>query len=157
MTFHGPGQLVGYPVLDLRRRGLLPVDYVRRLEQVLIDTLRDFDIEGERVPGRPGVWAGGGKIAAIGVRVRGGVSTHGFALNVSTDLNWFDAIVPCGLYDATVTSMAMILPAAPPMQEVEESVCRAFSRVFQSELTAPGSVSVAEAHARPASRVANGR
>lgn len=134
VTFHGPGQLIGYPILDLRARGLLPGDYVRDLEQILIDALRTFEVTGERVPGRPGVWAGGGKIAAIGVRVQGGVTTHGFALNVSTDLSWFDAIVPCGLTDATVTSMASILGASPRFEAVEEAVAHAFGLVFDADL-----------------------
>jgi lipoate-protein ligase B len=130
VTFHGPGQLVAYPILDLRARGILPGDYVRRLEQVAIEALQVFGIAGERVAGRPGVWAGGSKIAAIGVRVQGGVTTHGFALNVSTDLAWFDAIVPCGLADATVTSMAALLGAAPPIRDVEDAVIDAFGRTF---------------------------
>jgi lipoyl(octanoyl) transferase len=134
VTFHGPGQLVGYPILDLRARRLLPADYVRDLEQTLIEALAVFGISGERVHGRPGVWAGGGKIAAIGVRVQGGATTHGFALNVSTDLSWFDAIVPCGLADATVTSMASILGASPDFEAVEEAVADAFGRVFDAEL-----------------------
>ena len=134
VTFHGPGQLVGYPILDLRARGTLPGDYVRLLEQVLIEALASFDITGERVPGRPGVWAGGDKIAAIGVRVQRGVTTHGFALNVNTDLSWFDAIVPCGLSDATVTSMASILGEAPSVEAVETAVAHAFSNRFAARL-----------------------
>jgi lipoate-protein ligase B len=114
----------------------LPGDYVRGLEQMLIDALASFEITGERVPGRPGVWAGGGKIAAIGVRVQAGVTTHGFALNVSTDLSWFEAIVPCGLAGISVTSMAGLLSSAPPFEAVETEVARAFSRVFEVELIA---------------------
>lgn len=134
VTFHGPGQMVGYPILNLRARRLLAGDYVRSLEQVLIDALALFGITGERVHGRPGVWAGGGKIAAIGVRVQGGVTTHGFALNVSTDLSWFDAIVPCGLPDVTVTSMARLLRRAPELDAVEAAVVRAFASIFQTSM-----------------------
>jgi lipoate-protein ligase B len=109
VTFHGPGQLVCYPILDLRRRGLGPVDYVRSLEETLIAALAACGIASGRVAGRPGVWAGGAKVASIGVRVRGGVTTHGFSLNVENDLHWFDAIVPCGLIGARVTSVARLL------------------------------------------------
>src|SRR5207248_2231369 len=109
----------GYPVLDLRRRRLGPVDYVRRLESVLIDALAVFGLSGGRVPGRPGIWAGGAKIAFIGLRVRNGVSSHGFAINVSPELSWFDAIVPCGLRDVTITSMATVLPSPPDVLSVE--------------------------------------
>ena len=136
VTFHGPGQLVGYPILDLRRRKLLPGDYIRRLEQTIIDALTAFGITAERVPGRPGVWAGGGKLAAIGVRVQAGVTTHGFALNVSTDLSWFDAIVPCGLAGTTVTSITTISGVAPPMESIEEAVAKAFSAAFDVAFSA---------------------
>jgi lipoate-protein ligase B len=125
VTFHGRGQLVVYPILDLRTRGIGSVDYVRALEGAVIDALRDFGLTGTRVRGRPGVWAGAAKeakVAAVGVRVQGGVSTHGLALNVSTDLSWFDAIVPCGLPDAGVASMQGLLGAAPPTGAVESAV-----------------------------------
>jgi lipoyl(octanoyl) transferase len=130
ITFHGPGQLVCYPILDLRARGIGPVEYVRGLEETLIGALAAFDIDSERVAGRPGVWAAGAKVAAIGVRVQGGVTTHGFALNVDPELSWFDAIVPCGLADASVTSMAEILGAAPAIHEVQSAVLTAFESVF---------------------------
>ncbi len=109
VTFHGPGQLVGYPILDLRRWHQGPVWYVRALEEMLIEALSAFGIEAERSPGRPGVWVGGAKIAAIGVRVSRGVTSHGFALNVDPDLEYFSYIVPCGLPDVTVTSIAKVL------------------------------------------------
>lgn len=135
VTFHGPGQLVGYPILNLNGRGLGPVEYVRCLEATLIDALESFGVRAERVAGRPGVWSRGAKVAAIGVRVQGGVTTHGFALNVAPDLSWFEAIVPCGLSDATITSMEAILGDAPPMTEVEDAIARAFSALFEAELT----------------------
>ncbi|MDP6606936.1 MAG: lipoyl(octanoyl) transferase LipB [Dehalococcoidia bacterium] len=124
VTFHGPGQLVVYPILDLRARGIGSVDYVRALERVVIDTLHQFGLTGARVRGRPGVWTGNAKLAAIGVRVQGGVSTHGLALNVSTDLSWFDAIVPCGLPDAGIASLQGLLGTTPPIAEVESAVVR---------------------------------
>jgi lipoyl(octanoyl) transferase len=134
VTFHGPGQLVVYPILDLRRRGLLAVDYVRRLEQVVIETLAEFGILGERVVGTPGVWAGGGKLASLGVRVRGGVTTHGIALNISNDLGWFDAIVPCGLTGVRMTSISLLLGSAPAMPVVEEAVIEGFQRIFEARV-----------------------
>ncbi|HEY3117696.1 MAG TPA: lipoyl(octanoyl) transferase LipB [Chloroflexota bacterium] len=134
VTFHGPGQLVAYPILDLRSRGLGPVDYVCRLEELVIRTLARFGISGERWPGRPGVWVDGSKIAAIGVRIRRGVSTHGLALNVETNLSWFDAIVPCGISDAGVTSMTKILGASPGLPAVADELCDAFADVFDCKL-----------------------
>ena len=130
VTFHGPGQLVAYPILDLRTRRLGPVEYVRRLEEAVIRTLHGFGVWGERWPGRPGVWVNGAKIAAIGVRVHDGVSTHGLALNVETDLSWFDAIVPCGISDAGVTSMARLLDRSPGLPAVRDALCVAFAEVF---------------------------
>lgn len=138
VTYHGPGQLVGYPIVDLRLLQMGPVDYVRALEDTLTVTLASFGINAGVVPGRPGVWvAGNRKIAAIGVRVAGHVTTHGFALNVSTDLAFFSYIVPCGLADADVTSMAALLDAAPPMADVEEAFARAFGERFGFEIVEP--------------------
>ena len=130
ITFHGPGQLVAYPILHVRRRSLGAATYVRRLEAVIIDTLDAFGIAAERVEGRPGVWVEGAKVAAIGVRISRGVSRHGLALNVSTDLAWFGQIVPCGIPDAEVTSMDRLLDHAPPMREVEDAMAAAFERAF---------------------------
>jgi lipoate-protein ligase B len=134
VTFHGPGQLVVYPILDLRRRRIGPCDYVQKLEATIIQTLRRFDVAADRWPGRPGVWFGRTKIAAIGVRVHDGISTHGLALNVATDLSWFDAIIPCGLSDAGVTSMAKVLDYDPGVRAVCGTFCEAFADVFDSEL-----------------------
>jgi lipoyl(octanoyl) transferase len=134
VTFHGPGQVVAYPILDLRARGLGPASYVRMLEGCLITTLARFDLRAERVTGRPGVWVDVdgalAKIAAVGVRVREGVSTHGVALNVSTDLQWFEAIVPCGIADAGVTSMQRVLGVAPSMEAVMDEFARVFASLF---------------------------
>ena len=150
ITFHGPGQLVAYPILHLRQRQIRPTDYVRRLEATVIDTLAAFDVHGERVNGRPGVWIAGAKIAAVGVRVRGGVSSHGLALNVSTDLTWFDAIVPCGLANAAVTSLARLLGSPPTVEEVEGVFAAAFEQVFDLELVEVGEAGLREAGLREA-------
>jgi lipoate-protein ligase B len=135
LTFHGPGQIVGYPILDLRARGLGPGEYVWLLEEVLLRTLRRFGVEARRTPGRPGVWTGQGKIAAIGVRIERGMSLHGFALNVDVDLSWFDAIVPCGITDASVTSMAQVLGVSPGVGAVMEALAEEFAAVFDVTMT----------------------
>jgi lipoyl(octanoyl) transferase len=136
VTYHGPGQLVGYPIFDLR--GFQPrlgaVEFVRRVEETLIRTCADFGIEAERVAGRTGVWTRGGKVAAIGVHISRGVTSHGFALNVSTALDAFQLIVPCGISDKPVTSMAKELAKAPMLDEVAQSVARNFGRVFASQV-----------------------
>ena len=133
VTFHGPGQLVAYPVLDLRARGLGPGAYVRALETAVIEALARLDVRGGRVAGRPGVWVDGAKLCAVGVRIRDGVSQHGIALNVDVDLAWFDAIVPCGIAGAEVTSLARLLPAPPPIHEVQAAFLEAFATVFNVE------------------------
>src|SRR5712692_8880261 len=107
ITYHGPGQIVGYPVLDLREWKRDVVAYVRAIEQVIIDALAHFGISAYRVPGMTGVWVEGGKIAAIGVHISRWITSHGFALNVTTDFNYFQYTVPCGLVKP-VTSMAAI-------------------------------------------------
>jgi lipoyl synthase len=125
VTYHGPGQLVGYPVVTLPewRAGLRDVvAHVRRLEQVLIDTLADFGVSASREAKYPGVWVGDAKIAAVGVRVARGRTRHGFALNVDPDLAMFDHIVPCGIADRGVTSLARELGAAPEMRAVVDAV-----------------------------------
>ncbi|MCR4425703.1 MAG: lipoyl(octanoyl) transferase LipB [Firmicutes bacterium] len=112
VTFHGPGQLVGYPIVDLRAAGLGGVDLLRRIEEAIIGVLAGFGVSASTVPGLTGVWVGAQKIAAIGVGVKRGVSYHGFAMNVTTDLSYFDLIVPCGIRDRGVTSLARELPSA---------------------------------------------
>jgi lipoate-protein ligase B len=137
VTFHGPGQIVGYPILDLRARGIGPATYVCSLEKAIISALSSFGIDSRRVDGRPGVWTGDprnaapGKIAAIGVRVSRGVTTHGFALNVNTDLNWFQHIIPCGLPDITITSMRQLAGRAFSIRDVEEALIASLARVFR--------------------------
>lgn len=139
ITFHGPGQLVIYAILNLRRRGLRPVDHVRCLERTVLDTLAAFEVHGRTVKGRPGVWIGSRKIAAIGVSIRGGVTMHGAALNVTNDLTWFNAIVPCGLHGLGVTSMDRELEIAPPMGDVMAAAAAAFAEVYETDVrpTAP--------------------
>jgi lipoyl(octanoyl) transferase len=132
VTYHGPGQLVAYPILDLRRRNLGAADYVRLLEETMIRASAVFGVEAQRVPGRPGVWAGESKLGAIGVRVQGGVTTHGLALNIDPDIARFDAIVPCGLSGITVTSLARELGHTPVLAAVEDALIEAFEAVFDS-------------------------
>jgi lipoyl(octanoyl) transferase len=138
VTYHGPGQLVGYPILHLR--GFHPplgiVEYLRKLEEVLIRACADYGVLTERIPGRAGVWTIPGgtvpekKIAALGVHVARGVTTHGFALNVATDLDDFGLIVPCGIRDRAVTSMELEADPPPSLEQMANSVSRHFGRVF---------------------------
>ena len=127
VTYHGPGQLVAYPILDLREWGG-PVKYVRTLEQVLIETLADFGILAGLVDGLTGVFVGGEKIAAIGVKISRGVSYHGLALNVNTDLSLFDHIIPCGITDRPVTSMARVMDADVDLDVVAYSLTYHFGQ-----------------------------
>src|ERR1700678_1946260 len=138
VTYHGPGQLVGYPILNLR--GFTPplgiVEYLRRLEEVLIRACADYGVLTQRAAGRAGVWTIPGgtvaekKIAAVGVHVARGVTTHGFALNVTTDLDDFALIVPCGIRDRGVTSVEAEVAPSPSFQQVAHSISRHFGRVF---------------------------
>ena len=131
VTYHGPGQLVGYPILDLKPDRKDLHRYVRDLEEALIRMLAQYDLRGGRKDGLTGVWVGDEKVAAIGVRVSSGwITSHGFALNVRTDLRFFDAIVPCGITDHGVTSMAALLGRAPDPDEVEDRVMAAMTEVF---------------------------
>jgi lipoyl(octanoyl) transferase len=136
VTFHGPGQLIGYPILDLKCRGLGPHEYVRLLESTLIRALDRFQLESWHLPGRPGVWTKRGKVGAIGVRIERGVSLHGFALNVDVDLSWFEAIVPCGDADAEVTSMAQLLEVTPAFATVQDAIAEEFAATFNVTLVA---------------------
>ena len=130
VTFHGPGQLIGYPIINIRSCGYGPSTYVRMLEATLIDVLARFGITAARSDRNAGVWVGDAKIAAIGVRVSRGVTTHGFALNINTDLAYFQHIIPCGLVGAGVTSMQRITGATFDMREVEDETAAAFARHF---------------------------
>jgi lipoyl(octanoyl) transferase len=173
VTFHGPGQIVGYPIFDLRgyargaadapsalRKSLGAVDFVRRLEEVLMRTCADFAIETKRIPGLTGVWtdaalkgrdfsradqdqendpasaaeANEAKLAAIGIHISRFVTSHGFALNVNTDLSYFNLIIPCGITAKPVTSMQQQLGKKMDLNAVAESICRNFGVVFQSQM-----------------------
>jgi lipoyl(octanoyl) transferase len=140
VTYHGPGQLVGYPILDLKPDRQDVHRYVRDLEEVLIRTLADFGITAGRVQGWTGVWLGqkgdpsARKIAAIGVHISRWVTTHGFALNVSTELDHFNLIVPCGIREAGVTSMERELGRPPVPSEVQAAVARHFGEIFGAEV-----------------------
>ncbi len=139
VTYHGPGQLVGYPILDLKPDRCDLHRYLRDLEEVLISTLGDFALAAWRIPGLTGVWVGDRKLAAIGVRVSSGwITSHGFALNVGTDLSYFEAIVPCGIREHGVGSLETVLGGRVAMTKVEEVVVRHFCRVFGREVLAPG-------------------
>jgi lipoyl(octanoyl) transferase len=130
ITYHGPGQLVGYPIVDLNPDRRDVHRYVRDLETVLIRTAADYGIEAGRVEGLTGVWVGDDKLAAIGVRIARWITSHGFALNVSTDLDQFNLIVPCGISDRGVTSLARLLRRPVSMAEVEFRVIEHFVNVF---------------------------
>ncbi len=130
ITFHGPGQLVGYPIValppgrrDVRR-------YVTDVEEVVIRTLTDYGVTAERVAGLRGIWVGSEKVAAVGVRISRWITSHGFALNVSTDLSWFDLIRPCGIEDRGVTSLERLLGHPVPVEEVADRLVRRFAEVF---------------------------
>ena len=130
ITYHGPGQIVGYPIIDLKPDRCDVHRYVRDLEEVLIRVAADYGLTGERVPGLTGVWIGGEKVAAIGVRIARWITSHGFALNVTTDLDYFNLIVPCGIADRGVTSLSKLLGRAIDRREVEDHVIQRFSEVF---------------------------
>jgi lipoyl(octanoyl) transferase len=135
ITYHGPGQAVGYPILDLREWKRDVGAYVRAIEQVMLDALLDYGIAAERLPGCTGAWVRGAKIGAIGVHISRWVTSHGFALNVDTDLSYFGYIVPCGL-TKPVTSMAQ-LGARVSVAEVNARLIRRFGQVFDREILQP--------------------
>jgi lipoyl(octanoyl) transferase len=130
ITYHGPGQVVGYPILDLNPDRRDVHRYVRDLEEVLIRVAADYGVEAGRVAGLTGVWVGREKLAAIGVRIARWITSHGFALNVTTDLSGFDLIVPCGLADRSVTSLERLLGRKVDRSEIEDRVVAHFCRVF---------------------------
>lgn len=134
VTYHGHGQLVGYPIVDLKPDRCDVHAYVRDLEEVLIRVIANYGITGTRIKGLTGVWVGNEKIAAIGVRIARWITSHGFALNVNTDLSYFRMIVPCGITDKGVTSMAQLLGRELDLAEVAQSVTRHFAAVFAREI-----------------------
>ena len=130
ITFHGPGQLVGYPILDLSNYKKSISWYMRILEQIIIDTVSEFGIEAKRIEGLTGVWVGDEKIAALGVRIRRWVTMHGFSINVNTDLTFYDGIIPCGIFDHGITSMEQLLCRPQDMEKIKKVVRSKFGYYF---------------------------
>jgi lipoate-protein ligase B len=144
VTYHGPGQLVGYPILHLEESERDVPRYVRQLEESIIRTLASFGIEAGREPEFPGVWVGEEKICAVGVKISEWVTLHGFALNVTTDMSMWRHIVPCGIVGKGVTSMEQLLVASPTLQEVSEQFVQCFGEVFGRRMvTRPAGVGAA--------------
>jgi lipoate-protein ligase B len=133
ITYHGPGQMVVYPLLDLKDYGYRLIRYVDQLEEVILHVLKDFGIEGEKDSRNRGVWAKGNKIASIGVAIKRWVSFHGFALNYKTDLKYFDLMDPCGLVGEKMTSMANILGKEISRKELAERIIFHFKEIFKKE------------------------
>ncbi|MGB9887973.1 MAG: lipoyl(octanoyl) transferase LipB [Moorellales bacterium] len=134
VTYHGPGQVVGYPILDLNQHRKDLHWLLRGYEEVMLRVLAGYGVQGRRLPGLTGVWVGGEKIGAIGVAVRRWVTYHGFAFNVDPDLSHFALIIPCGLRGHGVTSLRRVPGQAPPLEEVKERFGEAFARVFGFEV-----------------------
>lgn len=133
VTYHGPGQVVGYPILNISNKPDLHL-YLRNLEELMIRCVADFGIQADRKPGMTGIWVGDEKIGAIGVRVVRWITSHGFALNVNTDLKYFDYIVPCGIKQYGVTSLQKLLAHEVPIQDVHDSLIRNFESIFNRKL-----------------------
>lgn len=138
VTFHGPGQLVGYPILDLHNHNKSITWYMRSLEAVIINTLKLYKINGQSRRGLTGVWVGDQKIAALGVRLSRWVSMHGFALNVNTDLKFYEGIIPCGIFEYDVTSMAEILGCQVDMAKVKKTIINEFTNFFHFDILETG-------------------
>ena len=134
ITYHGPGQLVGYPIFDLRSHGQDLHLFLRKIEQALIETIGQFGLHGRRFPPHTGVWVGDEKIAAIGIKVSKWISTHGFALNVNPDMSHFSHIIPCGIVDYGVTSMECLLDPCPTLSEVSDAASDCFAFAFATEI-----------------------
>ena len=133
ITFHGPGQIVVYPILDLNRFVKSVSWYMRTLEKIIIDTLSDFEIKAELKDGLTGVWVGGEKIGAQGVRISRWVTMHGLALNVNTDLRYFDGIIPCGIFDYGVTSMEKLMGRKQDINKVKNTIIKYFNNILSDE------------------------
>ena len=133
-TYHGPGQLVGYPIVSLEDSKTSVVSFVRKIEEVLIRTVADFGIVASKVEKKPGIWVGEKKLASIGIAIQHWITFHGFALNVNTDLQKFYSIKPCGMEPSAMTSMQRIVGKEMPFEKVKESIIKNFSDVFQIEL-----------------------
>ena len=135
VTYHGPGQIVGYPIIDLRPDRQDVHRYVRDLEEVMICTCAGYGVEAGRIPGLTGTWIGAEKIGAIGVRISRWITSHGFAFNVSTRLDHFQLIVPCGISDRGVTSLEKATGRSIGVEEVEDRITRHFGQVFERSLS----------------------
>ncbi|HTK81449.1 MAG TPA: lipoyl(octanoyl) transferase LipB [Bacteroidota bacterium] len=135
VTYHGPGQLVGYPILDLNNYYLDLHRYLRDIEEVIIRTLADYGVEAGRDERYTGVWVRGEKIAAIGVKVSRWITMHGFAFNVNTDLSYFGRIIPCGIFHKGVTSLERLMGKKTGLSEVQEHIVKHFGSVFGAEPT----------------------
>ena len=134
MTYHGPGQVVGYPILDLRPDRCDVHKYVRDVEDVMIRVCADYGVAAGRIKGQTGTWVGGDKIGAIGIRISRWITSHGFAFNVGTDLDHFRLIVPCGIADGGVTSLEKLLGREVSITEAEARLVHHFSAVFARQL-----------------------
>ncbi len=134
VTYHGPGQIVGYPILDLRPDRCDVHKYVRDLEEVMIRTCAAYGVPAGRISGLTGAWVGAEKIGAIGIRISRWITSHGFAFNVRTDLDHFKLIVPCGITDRGVTSLEKVTGQSIPMRDVEDAITRSFAEVFERAL-----------------------
>ncbi len=130
ITYHGPGQLVGYPIIDLQLKKMGPTQYVRNLEEVIIRSLTAFSITAYHHPKYPGVWVGQEKICAVGIQLVHGISMHGFALNVNTDLKYFTYITPCGIIDRQTTSMSRLLSNNIALDEITSCITEQLAQVF---------------------------
>ena len=135
VTYHGPGQIVGYPILDLRPDRCDVHKYVRDLEDVMIRVCADYGVQAGRITGLTGAWVGAEKIGAIGIRISRWITSHGFAFNVSTNLDHFKLIVPCGISDRGVTSLEKVTGRTIPLPEVEDALVRRFAEVFERVAT----------------------
>ena len=136
ITYHGPGQLVGYPIIDLAPERCDVHKYVRDLEEVMIRTAADFGLRAGRVKGLTGAWIGADKLGAIGVRISRWITSHGFALNVNTDLKYFNLIIPCGIADRGVTSLCRLLGSPVELAEVQDRIATHLSNIFSSKALA---------------------
>lgn len=143
ITYHGPGQLVGYPIIDLRPDRCDVHKYVRDLEEVMIRSAADFGITARRIDGLTGTWVGADKLGAIGVRISRWITSHGFAFNVMTDLDYFKLIVPCGITSGGVTSLSRLSGRSVEMADAENSIVRHFSEVFDRHVMHPAAVGAA--------------
>jgi lipoyl(octanoyl) transferase len=147
VTYHGPGQLVGYPIINLKPDRCDVHRYVRDIEEVLIRTIAEFGVVGTRIAGLTGVWIGNQKIGAIGVRIARWITSHGFALNVNTDLSYFKMIVPCGITDKGVTSLSRLLGRQVEVGEVARIAASQFAQVFDRRIVLADSAALAPSSA----------